>query len=184
VFVVRSERQGAGCRHRHGPVGRAHQGVLGQLDGRVEGTAPAAHGGFSSSLKRELVRRYRSRPASARRAIFAWITTYNPRRLHSSLGNIPPVEWEHLFRQPRLTGSRRQRERSAGRGEPRSTSPGASHRDAARCSSSLSSSDCGRRRSCDRASVVPPNAGEHQPVWITAARFVATVDVQSQSCAK
>jgi putative transposase len=38
--------------------------------------------------------------ATARRAIFAWINTYNHRRLHSSLGYIPPVEWEHQYRQP------------------------------------------------------------------------------------
>ena len=44
-----------------------------------------------SSLKRELVHRHHfaSRP-EARRAIFAWINTYNSRRLHSSLGYIPP----------------------------------------------------------------------------------------------
>ncbi len=50
---------------------------------------------FWSSLKRELVHRYRFRTrAEARRAIFAWINRYNTRRLHSSLGNIPPTEWE------------------------------------------------------------------------------------------
>jgi transposase InsO family protein len=47
---------------------------------------------FWSSLKRELVRRYRFPDrASARRAIFAWINTYDHRRLHSSLGYIPPA---------------------------------------------------------------------------------------------
>lgn len=56
---------------------------------------------FWSSLKREVVHRYRfGDRASARRAIFAWINTYNHRRLHSSLGYIPPVEWETLYRQP------------------------------------------------------------------------------------
>jgi putative transposase len=39
--------------------------------------------------------------ASARRAIFAWINRYNHRRLHSSLGYLPPVEWEQLHRQHR-----------------------------------------------------------------------------------
>jgi putative transposase len=54
-----------------------------------------------SSLKRELVHRYRFPDrATARRAIFAWINTYNYRRLHSSLGYIPPVEWETKYRQP------------------------------------------------------------------------------------
>jgi putative transposase len=55
---------------------------------------------FWSSLKRELVSRYRFEDrAGARRAIFAWINTYNHHRLHSSLGYLPPVEWEHHYRQ-------------------------------------------------------------------------------------
>jgi transposase InsO family protein len=54
-----------------------------------------------SSLKRELVHRYVFPDrASARRAIFAWINRYNTRRRHSSLGYIPPVEWENHYRQP------------------------------------------------------------------------------------
>jgi len=59
---------------------------------------------FWSSLKRELVHRYQFPDhASARRAIFAWIHTYNHRRLHSSLGYIPPVEWEANYRQPQAS---------------------------------------------------------------------------------
>lgn len=38
--------------------------------------------------------------ASARRAIFAWINRYNHRRLHSSLGYLPPIEWEQHYRHP------------------------------------------------------------------------------------
>ncbi len=54
-----------------------------------------------SSLKRELVHRYVFPDrASARRAIFAWINRYNTRRRHSTLGYIPPIEWEHQYRQP------------------------------------------------------------------------------------
>ena len=53
---------------------------------------------FWSSLKRELVHRqkYPTR-ADARRAIFAWINYYNRTRLHSTLGYLPPIEWEQLY---------------------------------------------------------------------------------------
>lgn len=48
-----------------------------------------------ASLKRELISRYRfACHADARRAIVWWINHYNAARLHSSLGNIPPIEWE------------------------------------------------------------------------------------------
>jgi transposase InsO family protein len=57
---------------------------------------------FWSSLKRELVHRYRfADRATARRAIFNWINTYNTRRRHSSLGYIPPIQWENQYRQPK-----------------------------------------------------------------------------------
>ncbi len=50
---------------------------------------------FWSSLKRELVHRYRfDDHRTARRAIFAWINHYNNQRLHSALGYIAPVTWE------------------------------------------------------------------------------------------
>lgn len=42
--------------------------------------------------------RFRTR-AEAPRAIFAWINRYTTRRLHSSLGNIPPTEWEANYSQ-------------------------------------------------------------------------------------
>ena len=55
-----------------------------------------------SSLKRELVHRYRfSTRAEARRAIFAWINRYNSRRRHSTLGYIAPITWEQQYRQPK-----------------------------------------------------------------------------------
>lgn len=54
-----------------------------------------------SSLKREVVHRYVFPDrATARRAIFAWINRYNTTRRHSSLGYIPPIEWENQYRQP------------------------------------------------------------------------------------
>lgn len=54
-----------------------------------------------SSLKRELVHRRRfATRAEARQAIFAWINRYNTRRRHSSLGYIPPCEWETIYHQP------------------------------------------------------------------------------------
>lgn len=57
-----------------------------------------------SSLKRELVHRYVFPDrATARRAIFAWINRYNTHRRHSSLGHIPPIEWENQYRQPQAT---------------------------------------------------------------------------------
>lgn len=51
---------------------------------------------FFSSLKRELIHRYRFEDrAGARRAIFTWINRYNTRRLHSSLNYCSPIDWEN-----------------------------------------------------------------------------------------
>ncbi len=48
------------------------------------------------NARRELVHRYRFPDrATARRAIFTWINRYNQLRLHSSLGFLPPSEWEN-----------------------------------------------------------------------------------------
>jgi len=53
---------------------------------------------FWATLKRELVHRCRfATRAQARRAIIAWINHYNAVRRHSTLGNVPPVEWELRF---------------------------------------------------------------------------------------
>jgi putative transposase len=54
---------------------------------------------FWSSLKRELVHRYRfATRAEAKAAITAWIHRYNNVRLHSTLGYVPPMEWELNYR--------------------------------------------------------------------------------------
>lgn len=53
-----------------------------------------------SSLKRELVHRYRfATRAEARRAIFAWINWYNQHRRHSTLGYISPIRYEQQYNQ-------------------------------------------------------------------------------------
>lgn len=58
----------------------------------------AAAESFWATLKRELVSRIRFETRSdARRAITAWIHHYNTVRLHSSIGNVPPIEWELRF---------------------------------------------------------------------------------------
>jgi len=54
---------------------------------------------FWVSLTRELVSRLRFETrAQARHAITAWIRHSHTTRLHSSLGNLPPVEWELRYR--------------------------------------------------------------------------------------
>lgn len=55
---------------------------------------------FWSSLKRELVHRRRfATRAEARQAIFVWINYYNQARRHSTLGYLPPIQWEQRYRQ-------------------------------------------------------------------------------------
>ncbi len=59
---------------------------------------------FFSSLKREVTHRYRFQDrAGARLAIFAWINRYNTQRLHSTLGYLPPQQWEHHYHQQQAT---------------------------------------------------------------------------------
>jgi putative transposase len=59
----------------------------------------AAGESFWSSLKRELVHRYRfATRAEAKMAIEAWIRRYNNVRLHSTIGYVPPIEWELRYR--------------------------------------------------------------------------------------
>ena len=55
---------------------------------------------FWESLKRECVQgRVFATRAEARRAIFKWITWYNTSRLHSTLNDVAPLEWEQQYRQ-------------------------------------------------------------------------------------
>jgi transposase InsO family protein len=81
---------------------RAHCRQLGivQSVGRVgscHDNSPAES--FWATLKRELVSRFRFETRNqARHAITAWITHYNATRLHSSLGNLSPIEWEMSYR--------------------------------------------------------------------------------------
>lgn len=54
---------------------------------------------FFASLKVELVNRYRfAARAEARQAISAWIVRYSNRRLRSTLGFMPPIEWQQRHR--------------------------------------------------------------------------------------
>jgi putative transposase len=55
---------------------------------------------FWESLKRECLQgRVFTTRAQARRAIFRWINWYNTTRLHSTLNDVPPLEWERQYRQ-------------------------------------------------------------------------------------
>ncbi len=55
---------------------------------------------FWESLKRECVQgRVFATRAEARRAIFKWINWYNASRLHSTLNDVPPIEWEQQYHQ-------------------------------------------------------------------------------------
>jgi putative transposase len=55
---------------------------------------------FWESLKRECLQgRVFATRAEARRAIFRWINWYNTSRLHSTLNDVPPLEWEQRYRQ-------------------------------------------------------------------------------------
>jgi putative transposase len=81
---------------------RAHCSQLGivQSVGRVgscHDNSPAES--FWATLKRELVSRFRFETRNqARHAITAWIKHYNATRIHSSIGNVPPIEWELNYR--------------------------------------------------------------------------------------
>ncbi|CAN5901104.1 hypothetical protein BH23ACT8_BH23ACT8_25770 [soil metagenome] len=56
---------------------------------------------FFATLKRELVHRYTwATRAAVRRAVVRWIEGwYNPRRLHSSISYLTPIEKEDSYQQ-------------------------------------------------------------------------------------
>lgn len=56
----------------------------------------AAAESFNASLKRETLqgRKSWSGPREARLAVFRWVTRYNTRRRHSSIGQISPIAYE------------------------------------------------------------------------------------------
>jgi putative transposase len=55
---------------------------------------------FWESLKRECIQgRVFATRAEARRVVFRWINWYNTKRLHSTLGDVPPIEWEQQYQQ-------------------------------------------------------------------------------------
>jgi transposase InsO family protein len=59
----------------------------------VPGRCPASISAWATQPRND------STPTLTLRAIFAWINRYNHRRLHSSLGYLPPIEWENNYRQ-------------------------------------------------------------------------------------
>ena len=61
----------------------------------IYGSINAVAEAFFATLKVELCdrRRFATR-AQAGQAIFRWIARYNHRRLHSTIGYLPPAAWE------------------------------------------------------------------------------------------
>jgi transposase InsO family protein len=77
---------------------------IAQSVGRIDSSRDnAVAESFWATLKRELDSRCRFETrADARQAMIAWIRRDDNVGLHSSLGNVPPIEWERCFehRQP------------------------------------------------------------------------------------
>ena len=92
-------RQGQSIPVRGLPPALSRLGIV-QSVGRVGSCHDnSAAESFWATLKRELVTRFRFETRNqARHAITAWIRHYNATRLHSSLGNVPPIEWELNYR--------------------------------------------------------------------------------------
>jgi hypothetical protein len=71
-----------------------------QIDVTIYRSINAVAESFWESLKRECVQgRVFATRAEARRAIFRWFNWYNASRLHSTLNDVAPLEWEQRYRQ-------------------------------------------------------------------------------------
>ena len=90
--------------HRRGVPGRVpvigHRPVHGTVGDSYDNAMAES---FFSGFKREVIdgERFATR-AEARKAIFAWLNWYNQTRLHSSIGNCPPAEYEQQLAQQSL----------------------------------------------------------------------------------
>jgi putative transposase len=61
----------------------------------------AAAESFNSTIEFELLREHRfATKAEARAAVAEFIEEYNTTRLHSTLGMVSPIEYEHQHREP------------------------------------------------------------------------------------
>jgi transposase InsO family protein len=89
-----------GCQYTSGDYSSAcrRYGVT-QSMGRVGDSYDNAQAeSIWSGFKREAIdHRHFSTKAEARRAIFSWIIWYNSTRLHTSIDNRPPIEYEDLL---------------------------------------------------------------------------------------
>ena len=98
-LIFHSDR---GCQYTsadYNELARAH-GVILSVSRKGECWDNAVAESFWESLKRECMQgRVFATRAEARRAIFRWITWYNSKRLHSSLNDVPPLEWEEQYLQ-------------------------------------------------------------------------------------
>ncbi len=90
--------------HRRGVPGRCRTLGITQSMGTVGDSYDNAMAeSFFAGFKREVIDgdHFATR-AQARKAIFTWLNWYNQTRLHSSIGNRPPAEYEQHLQQQTL----------------------------------------------------------------------------------